>query len=48
MSSGMYRCCHGNWWETKVALYLKKNSLILCKSDLGAGGSGVRDRSKRE
>ena len=37
MSGGLYRCCHGNWWETKVALYLKKNSLILCESDLGAG-----------
>ena len=37
MSGGLYRCCHGNWWETKVALYLKKNSLILCETDLGAG-----------
>ena len=39
MSGGLYRYYHGNWWETKVALYLKKNSLILCESDLGAGHS---------
>ena len=37
MSGGLYRYYQGNWWETKVALYLKKNSLILCESDLGAG-----------
>ena len=37
MSGGLYRLCHDNWWETKVALYLKENSLILCESDLGAG-----------
>ena len=36
MSGGLYRFCHDNWWETKVALYLKKNSLIMCKNDLGA------------
>ena len=37
MSGERYRCYHSNWWETKVALYLKKNSLILCESDLGPG-----------
>ena len=37
MSGGLYRFCHDNWWETKEALYLKKNSQILRESDLGAG-----------
>ena len=37
MSSGLYRLYHDDWWETEVALNLKKYGLILCESNLGSG-----------
>ena len=37
MSSGLYRLCHTDWWETKVALNMKEYGLILRESDLVLG-----------